>query len=341
MRDDTLFIDLRSDTVTRPTDAMRKAMSEAVVGDDRYGEDPTVRRLEEIYADLVGKEAALYVPSGTMANQVALRSWTSPGDIVLAGKNQHVLQYERNGSARNSSVQINPLDDTTGTLNPDEVASELSLLRFLGHTVALVCVENTHMPTGGQPWSLRALDAVREASAGVPIHMDGARLFNACAATGVSAREYGARVDSVMSCVSKGLGAPVGSLLAGSREFIERARIHRQILGGQMRQAGVIAAAGIVALEQMRERLTVDHDRAQRLGAAVYERFGDKALSPEDVRTNIVVFAHQEPSTFLGYLEANGILAGAIAPGKVRLVTHNDVDDAAIDRAVSVIASAP
>lgn len=335
------LIDLRSDTVTRPTPEMRRAMSEADVGDDRYGEDPTVIELEEFYADLVGKEAALYVPSGTMANQIALRTWTSPGDVVLAGKNQHILQYERNGSAINSGVQINALPDDNGVLLPELVAEEVALLRYLGHSLKLLSIENTHMPSGGTPWELSQLTAIREASEGVSIHMDGARLFNAVVATGVKASEYCAQVDSVMSCVSKGLSAPVGSLLAGSEEFIGAARIERQILGGQMRQAGIIAAAGLVALRVMRERLAEDHARAAAIGSAIAERYGTQSFDPKKVRTNIVVFSHDVPQRFISHMREQGILVGSIAPAVVRIVTHADIDDAAMKVALAAIASAP
>jgi threonine aldolase len=312
-------------------------MYEAEVGDDRYGEDPTVRELQELYASIVGKEAALFVPSGTMANQVALRTWTSPGDVVIAGKNQHILQYERSGSAVNSSVQINAVSDDRGVLNPSEVEREIELLEYLGHSLGLVSVENTHMPSGGRPYELEELKALRAVTGDTPVHMDGARLFNASVATGVDPKEYGACVDSVMSCVSKGLAAPVGSLLGGTADFIASARDQRQILGGQMRQAGIIAAAGVVALRSMRDRLEEDHRRAGRLADAVVEIFGESCIDRASVRTNVVVFHHDSPDTLISEMASNGILIGSIAPNVVRMVTHNDVSDDDIDRAIKTL----
>ncbi|NNN10464.1 MAG: aminotransferase class I/II-fold pyridoxal phosphate-dependent enzyme [Acidimicrobiaceae bacterium] len=335
------MIDLRSDTVTKPTDEMRKAMAEAEVGDDRYGEDPTVRRLEELYAELVGKEAALYLPSGTMANQVALRSWTSPGGVVLAGKNQHLVQFERAGAAKNSNIQFGLIRETDGELRADDLIEELQLQVHFGLEVSLVCIENTHMPSGGRPWKIDHLEELKAAIGTIPLHMDGARLFNASIATGIKPSEYASLVDSVMSCVSKGLSAPIGSILAGSEEFIARARTERQILGGQMRQAGVIAAAGIVALETMVDRLAEDHRRAKLLASAVADRYPECGLDPNAVETNIVVFEHKDPSSFLNYLRGNDILAGTISPGKIRLVTHKDLDDSSVEQALRAISHAP
>ncbi len=335
------LIDLRSDTVTKPTDEMRKAMAEAEVGDDRYGEDPTVRRLEELYAELVGKQAALYLPSGTMANQVALRSWTSPGSVVLAGKNQHLVQFERAGAAKNSNIQFGLIRETDGELRADDLSEELQLQIHFGLEVSLVCIENTHMPSGGRPWKIDHLEELKAAIGAIPLHMDGARLFNASAATGIKPSEYASLVDSVMSCVSKGLSAPIGSILAGSEDFIARARTERQILGGQMRQAGVIAAAGIVALETMVDRLVEDHRRAKLLATAVADRYPECGLDPAAVETNIVVFEHKDPTAFLNYLRGNKILAGTISPGKVRLVTHKDLDGSSVDLALKAISHAP
>ncbi len=335
------IVDLRSDTVTRPTPKMRAAMASAQVGDDRYGEDPTVRELEEEYASIVGKEAALFVPSGTMANQVALRTWTTPGDVVLAGERQHVLQYERMGGAINSSVQIMPVSDVGGQLDVVELAKQQEMFNFLGSSVKMVCVENTHMPAGGVPADLEVLKRIRTTFPGAKIHMDGARLFNAAVSTSVDPITYASYADSVMSCVSKGLGAPVGSLLAGTRDFIEQAWVQRAILGGQMRQGGVLAAAGLVALREMRERLSEDHERARRVAIAVAERFGAGCLDPESVRTNIIIFPHAQVDKFLDFLRERGVLGGSVAPGYVRLVTHFDVDDQQLDVALKAIAEAP
>ncbi len=335
------LVDLRSDTVTRPTAEMRSAMANADVGDDRYREDPTVRELEEEYASIVGKEAALFVPSGTMANQVAMRTWTSPGDVVLAGERQHVLQYERMGSAINSSVQIVPIRDRGGQLDVLELVRQRELFNFLGSPVKVVCVENTHMPSGGVPADLEVLEEIRTSFPGAKVHMDGARLFNAAVANAVDPSLYASYADSVMSCVSKGLGAPVGSLLAGPKDFIEEAWVERAILGGQMRQAGILAAAGLVALRGMRERLSEDHERAKRVAIAIAERYGTECLDPETVTTNIVIFPHPEVDKFLTHLRENGVLGGSVAPGYVRLVTHLDVGDDQLDLALKAIAEAP
>ncbi|HUY21084.1 MAG TPA: GntG family PLP-dependent aldolase [Acidimicrobiales bacterium] len=335
------LVDLRSDTVTRPTPEMRRAMADAEVGDDGYGDDPTVNALEEAYAARVGKDAALYVPSGTMANQVALRTLCRPGDLVVAGRRQHVVIYEAGGAAANAGVQLHPVDDADGTLAVTDVAWAIEAASHHHPRPGLVCVENTHMPAGGVPWTLAALEAVVSACAGLPVHMDGARLFNAEVATGVDAARLAAPVTTVMSCLSKGLCAPVGSLLAGPADVIEAARTERQRLGGGMRQAGVIAAAGLVALRTMVARLADDHARAQRLAHAVAERWPDCGCDPAHVQTNIVAFAHRAPERVVEHLRREGVLAGTIGPGVVRLVTHHDVDDAGLERALKALADAP
>ena len=335
-----MVVDLRSDTVTRPTRAMRQAMADAEVGDDGYGEDPTVNRLEELYAARVGKEAAVFVPSGTMANQVALRVLSRPGTSVLAGRRQHVVLYENGAAATNSTAQLSPLDDADGMIDPADVA--FAIEAATDHhwlTPSAVCIENTHMPAGGVPWPLDRVAAV--AAVGLPVHLDGARLFNASIATGVSPAAYAAAVATVMSCLSKGLGAPVGSVLAGSSAHIAAARAERKRLGGAMRQAGVVAAAGIVALEHHVERLVEDHERACRLAEAVAERFPESGLDPGTCVTNCVVFAVPDARAVLAHLREAGVLGGTIAPGVVRLMTHLDVDDAAVEQARRVIGTAP
>ena len=336
-----MLIDLRSDTVTRPTDAMRRAMAQADVGDDVYGEDPTVNALQEAFAERVGKEAALYVPSGTMGNQLALRLLAPRATAVIAGRRQHIVIYENGAGGLNAGVQFHTLDDGDGMLDPAEIEW---LVDAAGHhwvRPGLVCIENTHMPANGTPWSLERLDAVVAAGRGLPVHMDGARLFHAEVATGVPASAYATRATTVMCCLSKGLCAPVGSLLAGPADTIAAARQERQRLGGGMRQAGVIAAAGLVALEQMVSRLADDHLRARRLAEVVAERWPDAGLDPDDVRTNVVVFDHADPARLLAHLGDEGVLVGTIAPGAVRLVTHHDVDDEGIERACKALASAP
>src|SRR6185437_14613607 len=289
------IVDLRSDTVTKPTPAMRRAMAEAEVGDDDYGEDPTVRALEEAFAARVGKPAALFVPSGVIANQIAVRVLTTPGTAVVAGRRQHVVAYEFGAAAMNAGIQCVELDDGDGMLRGDDVLWARQATAHHQPAVSLVCIENTHMASSGRPWSRERLRAVAEAAGPVPIHMDGARLFNAEAATGVGAADWAEAATTVMCCMSKGLCAPVGSLLAGDEQVIDEARVARKRLGGGMRQAGVLAAPGLVALTEMVERLPEDHARAARLARAVVERWPSCGLDPVSVQTNIVTFAHDDP----------------------------------------------
>ncbi|HXX91762.1 MAG TPA: GntG family PLP-dependent aldolase [Acidimicrobiales bacterium] len=333
------LVDLRSDTVTHPTNAMRRAMAEAEVGDDGYGEDPTVRALEEAYAGRVGKPAALFVPSGTMANQLALRVLAPPGSTAIAGRSQHVVAFEDGAAARNAGVQLHGVPDEAGVLDPADVAWAVEAATHHQPRPALVCVENTHMAAGGVPWELDALRAVRAAAGSLPVHMDGARLFNAEVALGCRADAMAAEATTVMTCLSKGLCAPVGSVLAGPTDVIAAARQERFRMGGAMRQAGVIAAAGLVALETMVERLAEDHRRARRLAEAVAERRPDAIGDPATVRTNIVVFAHPRPVDLVDRLGEHGVLAGTIAPGRVRLVTHRHIDDDAVARAVAALSA--
>ncbi|HUY64854.1 MAG TPA: GntG family PLP-dependent aldolase [Acidimicrobiales bacterium] len=334
------FIDLRSDTVTRPTPQMRRAMADAEVGDDGYGEDPTVAALEEAFAARVGKEAALFVPSGIMANQIALRVLCPPGLLVIAGRRQHVVIYEAAAAAVNAGVQFHAVDDDGGTISPSDVTWARQAAEHHQPVPGLVCVEHTHMPSGGVPYSLADLSAVASAAAGLPIHMDGARIFNAEVATATPAATFAAEVTTVMSCLSKGLCAPVGSVLAGPADVMAEARVARQRLGGAMRQAGILAAAGLVALRTMVERLAEDHDRAARLAAMVAERWPDAGCEPDRVLTNIVVFAHPDAEGLLSHLRRQGVLAGTIAPGIVRLVTHHDVSDQDIELVGKALASA-
>ena len=333
------MVDLRSDTVTRPTPEMRRAMADAEVGDDVYGEDPTVNALEDAFAERVGKEAALFVPSGTMANQLALRLLAPAGTTVLAGRRQHVVIYENGAGGRNAGVQFTTLDDGDGTITADDVRWAVEAADHHHVRPGLVCVENTHMPADGAPWPLDRLEAV--AGVGLPVHLDGARLFNAEVATGVAAAAYSAAATTVMCCMSKGLCAPVGSLLAGPADVMAEARGERQRLGGGMRQAGVIAAAALVGLERMVERLAEDHLRARRLADVVAERWPDGGCDPARVRTNVVTWRHPEPLKLVDHLGGEGVLAGTIAPGVMRLVTHHDVDDEGLERAVAALAAAP
>jgi len=335
-----MAVDLRSDTVTRPTAAMRAAMAAAEVGDDVYAEDPTVNELQEVFAARVGKDAALFVPSGTMGNQLALRLLAPPGTAVLAGARAHVVVYENGAGGRNAGVQFTPLADDTGIPSPADIAWAVEAAEHHHPRPGLLCLENTHMPADGAPLTPDQIGAAVDAAAGLPVHLDGARLFNAEVATGVPAAELAARSTTVMCCLSKGLAAPVGSMLAGPADVIEAARGERQRLGGGMRQAGVIAAAGLVALRTMVDRLADDHARARRLAEAVAERWPG-AVAVDRIRTNVVTFTHPDPKSLLAHLEREGVLAGTIAPGVVRFVTHVDVDDAGIDIAIAALRGAP
>jgi threonine aldolase len=324
-------VDLRSDTVTTPTPEMRRAMADAEVGDDAYGEDPTVARLESLAAALLGKEAALYVPSGTMANQIALRVHGVPGTEVLCGARAHVLRHERAASAVNAGVQLRPLPDADGLVHARDVEHALASVPHHLPELSALFVENTFMPASGRPATAADIDdaAAPARAAGLAVHCDGARIWNAAIALEES--------PAILFCLSKGLAAPVGSVLCGSRDAIGSARGHRARLGGQMRQAGVIAAAGVVALETMVERLADDHARARRLAHVVAELFPG-SLDPGVVRTNIVCAdAAALPADLLEALAVEGVLAGTIDVDTVRFVLHKDVDDAGLDRAVEAL----
>ncbi|HLH99320.1 MAG TPA: GntG family PLP-dependent aldolase [Acidimicrobiales bacterium] len=338
-----MLVDLRSDTVTRPTAAMRRAMADAEVGDDQYGEDPTVSALEEEAAGLLGKEAALYVVSGTMGNQLALRTLTRPGDAVLVGARQHVVLYEDGAGPLNAGVSWVELADGDGSVDPDQVRQAAVGDDYHQARASLVAVEDTHMASGGRVWPRARRQAVAAVAAehGLRVHLDGARLWHAAVANATTPAAVAEGCDTVMCCLSKALGAPIGSLLAGPADVISAARFERHRMGGAWRQAGVVAAAGLVALRTMLPRLADDHLRARRLAVAVAERWPDAGLDPEAVDTNIVVFPHPAPAVLVAHLEAEGVRAGTVAPGWMRLVTHYDVDDAGIERAVKAIAAAP
>jgi threonine aldolase len=316
---------------------MRRAMAEAEVGDDAYGEDPTVRRLEEAYAERVGKEAGLFLPSGTLANQVALRAQAPAGTAVVAGRTSHVARYEQGSAGVLQVAQLLTVDDDAGGPDGAAVAEAVEGAEHHGVPVSLVCVEDTHMRAGGVPLDPDALRAV--AATGVPVHVDGARLFNAEVATGVPAAERVADATTVWTALSKGLGGPVGSVLAGPVAVVAEARLWRHRFGGQLRQAGILAAAGLVGLEGI-ARLAEDHARAARLAGAVAERW-PAALDPATVRTNMVVFGHPDPGAVLDHLAAAGVVAGTVAPRTLRLVTSLEVDDAGVDRACRALATAP
>lgn len=332
-------VDLRSDTVTRPTPAMRQAMATAEVGDDGFGDDPTVHRLQQRFATLTGKEAALFVPSGTMANQIAVRTLAAPGSLVVTGRRQHLVTHEGGAFGVNQVAQLHVVDDDDGTLPPAAIAHLVEGARHRWPPPGLVCVEDTHLASGGRPWPLDRLAAV--AAVGVPVHLDGARLFNAAVATGTTVAERSAGATTVTACLSKGLAAPVGSLLAGPADVIERARFERKRLGGGLRQVGILAAAGLVALDTMVDRLADDHRRARRLAEAVAARWPGAGIDPAEVRTNVVLFRHDDPAELLDALAHRGVGAVTLGPGVVRLMTHAGIDDDALDVAIAAIGDAP
>jgi len=333
----TRRVDLRSDTVTQPTQAMRDAIAAAVVGDDGYGEDPTIGELERRFADVVGKEASVFVPSGVMANQIALRVLASPGDVIVTGRYQHLVSFEMGAASRNSSVQFATVDDTEGTLALGDVLDVINAEDDHQPHVAVVTVENTHMFAGGVPWEVEDLRALSRAIGDRSMHLDGARLFNAVVATGTSAQEYSSAATTVMACLSKGLCAPVGSLLAGPVALMERARIERKRLGGAMRQAGFLAAAGLVALDTMVDRLKDDHARARQLAELFAHSFPESNYDPATCRTNIVSFNHPQARQIVSELAQLGVEGGTVAPRRARFVTHVGVSDDDVDFVAGVL----
>ncbi|QTX33651.1 low-specificity L-threonine aldolase [Aminithiophilus ramosus] len=327
--------DLRSDTVTKPCDEMRRAMAEAVVGDDVYEEDPTVRELEALGARLLGKEAALFVASGTMGNLIALLTHCGRGQGAVVGARSHIYNYEGGGMAALGGVMPLVVDDGTGLPSTEDLLGacrDASNVHFV--EARLLCLENTHNASGGRAASPEAMEPLcalaREK--GLSVHLDGARVFNAAVALGVDACRYGALVDSVQICLSKGLGAPVGSLLCGDGTFVREARKWRKRLGGGMRQAGVLAAAGLVALRSRIDRLAEDHEKARRL-SLLLRREGLDLLDIPDA-TNMIYFRlprGTEPHRFVDLCRNEGVLVGFPARDLVRLVTHLDLPEEAVD----------
>ncbi len=334
-------VDLRSDTVTRPGPEMRAAMAAAEVGDDVYREDPTVEALEVEAAARIGHEAALFVPSGTMGNQIAIHLLAPRGSEAIVEAGSHVYNYELGAMAAWSGVLPRVLRGSRGCLDPDEVRETGRPRAYYDSRVTLLLVENTHNHAGGTVLRPEAAAALLAAARdrGLAAHLDGARIWNAAAALGVPAASLAEGFDTVMFCLSKGLGAPVGSLLCGSRARIEEARVVRKRMGGGMRQAGVLAAAGLVALRANTARLVDDYVRARRL-AEVLEATPTLRIRSEDVETNIVIAEADPPSLdaeWIGALRERGVLAGGMGHGRIRFVTHLDVDDAGLERAADAI----
>ncbi len=338
----TYLVDLRSDTVTTPSPGMRKAMAEAEVGDDWFGDDPTVNRLQDRAAEVTGKEAALYVPTGTMANQIALRlHFRGTGHLVVAESRAHVTTTEVMSAAALSGIAFKAIaGDDRGQITADQVRDALEPDEpYDVEVVDLVSVENTHGHAGGTVLSIEDLRAIRKVAqeAGLPVHMDGARIFNAAVASGIDVAEFCAEVDTMMFCVSKGLGAPIGSLVCGPAEMVREARRLKILFGGAWRQAGVVAAAGLVALAEGPKRLHEDHARARRLAEGVAQALPG-SLDPAAVETNMVYADTEavgmEPLVAIARLKDEGVGATFVS-GKVRMVTHVDISDEDIETAVA------
>jgi threonine aldolase len=333
------FIDLRSDTVTKPTPAMRKAMAEAEVGDDVFGEDPTVNLLQGKVADLLGKEASLFVPSGTMANQLSIKSHTQPGDEVIIESSSHPYNFEGGAGAALSGVQFQCLEGVRGILDASQIEEAIRPADHHFPVTRLVCLENTHNRGGGSIFPLEKMAEIYRLakSKGLLVHLDGARLWNASVATGIKPHEYAQWADSVSVCLSKGLGAPIGSLVAGSKPFIDRVHRFRKMFGGGMRQVGIIAAAGIYALDHHFERLKEDHQNAKRLGIGLKE-FKGVSIDPRHVETNIVIFdianAGMTAPQVAEAMKKEGVLIHAFGKTQIRLVTHLDVTAEDIEKAL-------
>ncbi|MGQ9617482.1 MAG: threonine aldolase family protein [Candidatus Aminicenantia bacterium] len=337
-----IFSDFRSDTVTKPTERMRKAMYEAEVGDDVLGDDPTVKKLEEFAAEKIGKEASLFVPSGSMGNSICVKLWTKEGDEVILEERSHIYNIELGSLSVISRVLPRPLSSKRGEMAPEEVEKAIRKRTLISNGTSLICLENTHNFWSGAVLSVENFKEIRKIADkhNLKIHLDGARIFNASIAKKIPVKEWTSLVDSVMFCLSKGLSAPIGSIVAGSKEFIDEARRLRKLLGGGMRQVGVIAAAGIVALEEMIERLEEDHTLAKKLAYALSEIKGIE-IDPEGVETNIIIFKIKKEGLsageFVEKLIEKGILALSISENEVRFCTHKDVKERDVDRALKVI----
>lgn len=337
-----MIVDLRSDTVTMPSPAMREAMARAPVGDDVYGEDPTVNALQEKAAALVGKAHALFVPSGTMANQLAIRVQTNPGDEVIVDSRAHIVRYEQGAAAALSGVQLHMVPTERGLLSPEQVEAAIRPRDPYTLPTGLICLENTHNSGGGSVYSLTAIERIRalaEAQA-IPMHLDGARLFNAVVAMGVPATAYTQHFETVSFCLSKGLGAPVGSIVATNDEDVARQLWRfRRMYGGAMRQAGILAAAGLYALEHNIGRLKDDHDHAKLLARAL-RGIPTVRVDLGRVETNIVIFELVESSRsaakVVEAMKAGGVLINAVGPSTFRAVTHLDITESDVERAAVV-----
>jgi threonine aldolase len=335
------FIDLRSDTVTKPSQAMRQAIAQAEVGDDVFDDDPTVKKLEKMVAGLLGKEKALFVPSGTMANEVAIKSWVKPGDEVILEEDSHIYNYEVGAPSVLCGVQLHTMKGIRGVLTVEQILDDIRPQDIHIPPTTLICLENTHNRAGGTIYPIEEIKGIREATKpfGIKMHLDGARLWNATIATGIPLDEYAKYFDSVSVCLSKGLGAPIGSVISGSSDFIQIARRNRKMFGGGMRQVGIIAAAGIYAIENNFNRLVEDHRNAKILAQGL-SKIPKISVDLESVQTNIVVIdireSEMEVGNALEKLKEKGVLAVPFGKNKIRCVTHLDVNRDDISKALEV-----
>jgi threonine aldolase len=336
-----MIVDFRSDTVTKPTPDMLEAMMSAPVGDDVFSEDPSINKLETIAAAMFGMEGAIFCPSGTMTNQIAIKCHTQPGDEVICDETSHIYQYEGGGIASNSGASVKLLYGDRGRITADQVKAAINPDDIHRAASTLVSLENTSNRGGGSCYEWSEIIAIREVckANGLAFHLDGARLWNALVAKNQTARQYGEAFDSISICLSKSLGCPVGSLLVGTNTLIKKARRVRKAFGGGMRQAGFLAAAGIYALEHHIDRLATDHEHAQQIAQAISARKWLKELLP--VETNIIIFELSDNTApqFVAQLKDKGILAYAIAPNRVRLVVHLDISAPMVEHTISIISS--
>lgn len=338
----TAVVDLRSDTVTKPTPAMRRAMAEAEVGDDVYGEDPTINKLERRAAETFAREAAIFVPTGSMGNSIAIKIHTQPGQEIICEERGHIFNYEMGMLSFFSGCVPRTIFGENGILTWSEIKKKIAPGIYYRAQTGLVSLENTHNMAGGTVYPTAVAEEICDGAhaMGLRVHLDGARVFNASVALGKPVAEITKKFDSVMFCLSKGLGAPVGSLLVGSKKFIEQARVYRKALGGGMRQAGVLAAAGLIALEEGPKRLHEDHANAKLLAEGLSKLRGIK-IDPAKVQTNILVFdisgTGMDSAAFTRKLMEKNVLASGISPTEVRIVTHVDVDRSACERALEAM----
>ncbi|MDA2914034.1 low-specificity L-threonine aldolase [Acidobacteriia bacterium AH_259_A11_L15] len=336
------WIDLRSDTVTKPTPEMRRAMAEAEVGDDVYGEDPTVNRLEQRAAEVFQREAALFVPTGSMGNLICVRVHCDHGNEVICESRGHIFNFETASMSAIAGCLPRPVETGDGILRWEHIEPAIRPKVYYRAQTGLISLENTHNIAGGRVLPTEVQDEICERAheRGLPVHLDAARIFNAATALGKSVAEITRKVDSIMFCLSKGLGAPVGSMVVGTRPFIERGRVFRKMFGGGMRQAGVLAAAGLIALEKHPPLLARDHQKAKRLAEALAE-FPGVRIDPKDVETNILVFdvsgTGSSAPELSAKLKQRGVLANAIDPKTMRMVTHLDVSEDDIEQAIRVL----